>query len=164
MAIFAAIFAIGNPVALDASAELRETRGFISMTMIRPSVGLTANWMLQPPVSTPTSRMIAMPMSRSRWYSRSVRVRAGATVIESPVCTPIGSKFSIEHTTTTLSAWSRMTSSSYSFQPLIDSSSSTSVTGLYCRPAPAMRTSSSSSWANPLPRPPMVNDGRTTTG
>jgi hypothetical protein len=30
---------------------------------------------------------------------------------------------------TTLSAWSRITSSSYSFQPRIDSSSSTSVTG-----------------------------------
>jgi len=29
------------------------------------------------------------------WYSLSVRVWAGATVIESPVCTPIGSKFSI---------------------------------------------------------------------
>ena len=45
-----------------------------------------------------------MPMSRSRWYSRSVSVSAGATVIESPVCTPIGSTFSIEQTTTTLSA------------------------------------------------------------
>ena len=59
--------------------------------------------MLQPPVSTPTSRMTAMPMSRSTWYSRSVSVIAGATVIESPVCTPIGSRFSIEQTTTTLS-------------------------------------------------------------
>ena len=134
------------------------------MTMIRPSAGLTANWMLQPPVSTPTSRMIAMPMSRSRWYSRSVRVSAGATVIESPVCTPIGSRFSIEQTTTTLSAWSRMTSSSYSFQPRIDSSRSTSVTGEYCSPAPAMRRSSSSSWAKPEPSPPIVNEGRTTTG
>ena len=145
MAIFAAILAIGKPVALDASAEDRETRGFISMTMMRPSTGLTANWMLQPPVSTPTSRMTAIPMSRSRWYSRSVRVSAGATVIESPVCTPIGSRFSMEHTTTTLSALSRMTSSSYSFQPMIDSSRSTSVTGEYCRPAPAIRRRSASS-------------------
>ena len=38
--------------------EERETRGFISMTMIRPSAGSIANWMLQPPVSTPTARMI----------------------------------------------------------------------------------------------------------
>ena len=164
MAILAAILAMGNPVALDARAEERETRGFISMTMMRPSAGLTANWMLQPPVSTPTSRMTAMPMSRRRWYSRSVSVSAGATVIESPVCTPIGSRFSIEQTTTTLSAWSRITSSSYSFQPRIDSSRSTSVTGEYWSPAPAMRTSSSSWCANPLPRPPIVNDGRTTTG
>src|SRR6478609_6166960 len=129
MAIFAAILAIGNPVALEARALDRETRGFISMTMTRPSSGLMANWMLQPPVSTPTSRMTAMPTSRRIWYSRSVRVIAGATVIESPVCTPIGSKFSIEQTTTTLSCLSRISSSSYSFQPRMDSSRSTSVVG-----------------------------------
>jgi len=35
----AAIFAIGNPVALDASAELRDTRGFISITTRRPVSG-----------------------------------------------------------------------------------------------------------------------------
>ena len=100
--------------------------------------------MLQPPVSTPTSRSTAMPMSRIAWYSRSVRVIAGATVTESPVCTPIGSTFSIEQTTTTLSLPSRMSSSSYSFQPSTDSSMSTSCTGLAARPAPARRSSSSS--------------------
>ena len=42
-ASFAAIFAMGNPVALLASAELRETRGFISITVIRPVSGSTAN-------------------------------------------------------------------------------------------------------------------------
>ena len=94
---------MGKPVALDASAEERLTRGFISMTTIRPSAGLTANWMLEPPVSTPISRMIAMAASRISWYSLSVSVWAGATVIESPVCTPIGSKFSIEQMMTTLS-------------------------------------------------------------
>ena len=99
------------------------------MTTMRPVDGSMANWMLQPPVSTPTSRMTAMPMSRSRWYSRSVSVSAGATVTESPVCTPTGSTFSIEQTTTTLSCLSRMSSSSYSFQPRIDSSRSTSVVG-----------------------------------
>ena len=117
MASLAAILAIGKPVALDASALDRDTRGFISMTMRRPSCGLTANWMLQPPVSTPTSRRMAMPRSRIFWYSRSVSVIAGATVTESPVCTPIGSTFSIEHTTTTLSWPSRISSSSNSFQP-----------------------------------------------
>src|SRR5262249_262546 len=39
MASFAAILAIGNPVALDARAEERETRGFISITTIRPVDG-----------------------------------------------------------------------------------------------------------------------------
>ncbi len=156
--------AIGKPVALDARALERETRGFISMTMIRPSAGFTANWMLQPPVSTPTARMMSIPISRNRWYSRSVSVNAGATVIESPVCTPIGSRFSIEQMTTTLSLWSRMSSSSYSFQPRIDSSRSTSVVGLASSPAPAMRRRSASSYANPEPAPPIVKEGRTTTG
>ena len=106
-----------------------------------------------------------MPMSRIRWYSRSVSVSAGATVIESPVCTPTGSTFSIEQTTTVLSAVSRISSSSYSFQPRIDSSRSTSLTvGLGCRPSPTMRASSSGVCAKPEPRPPIVKEGRTTSG
>ena len=55
------------------------------MTSISPLVGLIANWMLQPPASTPISLMTATAASRISWYSRSVRVIAGATVIESPV-------------------------------------------------------------------------------
>ncbi|CAB4555853.1 unannotated protein [freshwater metagenome] len=43
IASLVAIFAIGNPVAFEASAEDLETRGFISITIIRPSLGLTAN-------------------------------------------------------------------------------------------------------------------------
>ena len=43
IANFAAIFAIGKPVALEASAEDLDTRGFISITIIRPSTGLMAN-------------------------------------------------------------------------------------------------------------------------
>ena len=40
---FAAIFAMGNPVAFEASAEDLETLGFISITTIRPSFGFTAH-------------------------------------------------------------------------------------------------------------------------
>ena len=65
--------------------------------------------------------MQAKAASRICWYSTSESVWAGATVIESPVCTPIGSRFSIEQMITQLSARSRITSSSYSFQPAIDS-------------------------------------------
>jgi len=83
----------GNPVAFDASAEERETRGFISMITISPVSGWTANWMLLPPVSTPISRMMRRAASRMIWYSLSVSVCAGATVIESPVCTPSGRGF-----------------------------------------------------------------------
>ena len=134
--------AIGKPVALEARAELRDTRGFISITSISPDSGSTANWMLQPPASTPISRITARAASRIFWYSRSERVRAGATVIESPVCTPMASMFSIEHTTTTLSSPSRMTSSSNSFQPITLRSISTSRIGERSR---ACSTSSSNS-------------------
>ena len=63
------------------------------------------------------------------WYSLSVSVCAGATVIESPVCTPIGSRFSIEQTMMQLSLLSRTTSISNSFQPSSDSSISISRVG-----------------------------------
>ena len=129
-------------MAFDASAEERETRGFISITSISPSAGFTANWMLQPPASTPISRMIAIAASRITWYSRSVSVIAGATVMLSPVCTPIGSRFSIEQTITTLSFPSRITSSSNSFHPITLCSISTRWTGDSSTPR---RTSSSSS-------------------
>ena len=59
-------------------------------------------------------------------------------MIESPVCTPIGSRFSIEQTTTQLSARSRMTSSSYSFHPAIDCSMRISEIGLAARPSAAI--------------------------
>jgi hypothetical protein len=48
--------------------------------------------------------MHANAASRIFWYSTSVSVWAGATVMESPVCTPIGSTFSIEQMITQLSA------------------------------------------------------------
>ena len=130
-------------MAFEARAELRETRGFISITTMRPLAGLTANWMFEPPVSTPMARMTAKLASRIAWYSLSVSVWIGATVIESPVWTPIGSKFSIEQMTTQLSARSRMTSISNSFQPRSDSSTKTSLTGE--RSSPRRQISSSSS-------------------
>ncbi len=136
--------AIGKPVALEASAEERETRGFISMTTIRPSSGLMANCTLEPPVSTPISRSTAIEASRISWYSLSVSVSAGATVMESPVCTPIGSTFSMEQTMMQLSSLSRTTSISNSFQPSTDSSISTSLVGEASRP-PSTRSFNSSS-------------------
>ena len=133
---------MGKPVAFDARAEERDTRGFISMTTRRPSAGLTANWTFEPPVSTPISRSTAIEALRMIWYSRSVSVSAGATVIESPVWTPIGSMFSMEQTMMQLSARSRITSISYSFQPSTDSSISTSVVGEASRPAWTMSKNS----------------------
>ena len=65
-ASFAAILAMGKPVAFDASADDRLTRGFISMTIMRSECGSVANWMFDPPVSTPISRMMSFAASRIR--------------------------------------------------------------------------------------------------
>ncbi len=113
------------------------------MTSMRPSFGLMANCTFEPPVSTPISRSTAIEASRMIWYSLSVSVCAGATVIESPVCTPIGSRFSIEQTMMQLSLRSRTTSISNSFQPITDSSISSSLVGEASRPRSQMATNSS---------------------
>ena len=126
------------------------------MMTMSPLVGSRANCTLEPPVSTPTRRMQAKAASRISWYSTSVSVWAGATVIESPVCTPIGSRFSIEQMTTQLSARSRMTSSSYSFHPAIDCSMRISEIGLAARPLAASRSNSSGVVAMPVPLPPRM--------
>ena len=46
---------------------MRDTRGFISMTMISSVTGLTANCTFEPPVSTPTARITSIAWSRSFW-------------------------------------------------------------------------------------------------
>ena len=134
------------------------------MTTCSPVFGFTANCTFEPPVSTPTRRMHAKAALRISWYSTSERVIAGATVMESPVCTPIASTFSIEQMMTQLSARSRMTSSSYSFQPLIEVSMSTSLIGLAARPALTMCSNSCMSLAMPVPRPPRMYAGRMIAG
>ena len=83
---------------------------------------------------------------------------------ESPVWTPIGSTFSIEQTMTTLSALSRITSSSNSPQPSTDSSISTWPIGDAARPPATIRSKSASVRAIPPPRPPSVNAGRMISG
>ena len=90
------------------------------------------------------------------WYSTSDSVWAGATVIESPVWTPIGSRFSMEQMTTQLSARSRITSSSYSFHPAIDRSIRISWIGLAASPSPAIVSNSSGVDAMPVPLPPRM--------
>ena len=93
------------------------------------------------------------------WYSTSDRVCAGATVIESPVCTPMGSKFSIEHTTTQLSTRSRMTSSSNSFHPAMDRSIRIWCTGLAARPFGRHPGQLGSGVGRPGARPPQDEAG-----
>ena len=84
--------------------------------------------------------------------------------MESPVCTPIGSRFSIEQTITTLSAQSRITSSSYSFQPSRERSMRTEPTGNRSRPRRTIVSNSSRLYAIPPPVPPSVKDGRMIEG
>jgi hypothetical protein len=160
----AATLAIGKPVALEARADERETRGFISITRVSPFSGLTANWTLDPPVSISTALITRRARSRRIWYSRSVRVCDGAMVMLSPVCTPIGSRFSMLQTTTKLSALSRITSSSNSFHPSTDCSSQAWPIG---ETAIALRTASGNSCGlctQEAPVPPSANEARTRTG
>jgi hypothetical protein len=84
--------------------------------------------------------------------------------MESPVWTPMGSTFSMLVMMTTVSAWSRITSSSNSFQPSTDSSTKAVWTGERARPRARTSLSSPSSLAMPPPVPPRVKEGRTTTG
>ena len=84
--------------------------------------------------------------------------------MESPVWTPTGSRFSMEHTAMTLPAASRIVSNSISFQPKMALSISTWVMGEASRPVWAITRSSDSSLAAPPPAPPRVKAGRTMTG
>ena len=82
----------------------------------------------------------------------------------SPVCTPIGSKFSTVQMITTLSALSLSNSSSYSFQPSTAFSTSTSWIGLAVNAWFSASSNSSFLKTMPPPVPPNVNDGRNTNG
>ena len=70
-------------------------------------------------------------------------VSMGAAQNESPVCTPMGSMFSMKHTVIFWPLASRTTSSSSSSQPRMLSSTSTSCTGEAARPRATTVLSSS---------------------
>ena len=78
--------------------------------------------------------------------------------------TPIGSTFSIEQTTITLSLRSRISSSSNSPHPSTDSSTRTWLIGLAARPSETIWRSSVAVRAAPPPWPPIVNAGRMIAG
>jgi hypothetical protein len=126
-------------------------------------VGETASCTLQPP-SRPRARTIFSAQRRSDWTSGSGSVWIGATTIESPVCTPIGSRFSIPQMAIVVSAASRRTSNSISFQPSRLRSTSTWWMGLVASPVAIRRSASSGVVANPPPPPPRVKAGLMTTG
>ena len=77
---------------------------------------------------------------------------------------PIGSTFSIEQTIMQLSARSRTTSISNSFQPSNDSSTNTSVVGEARNPPSTSEANSSRLYAMPPPVPPRVKLGRMIVG
>ena len=134
------------------------------MMMRRPVFGFTAHCTFEPPVEMPIASSTASESSRIAWYSASVSVWIGATVIESPVWMPIGSRFSIEQTMTPLPFLSRITSISYSFQPRRDSSIRTSELREASRPRCTIVSNSSSPCAMPPPVPPSVKPGRMMSG
>ena len=109
-------------------------------------------------------RIMCMAISRMRWYALSLSVIAGATVMESPVCMPIGSKFSMVQITVTLLLLSRSNSNSYSCQPKSAFSTNTSWEGEASKPRFKAASNSDFSFTKPPPVPPKVNEGRITNG
>ena len=92
----------------------------------------------------------------------SVSEQVGATTIDSPVCIPSGSKFSIEATVKQWSLASRITSNSISFHPFSDSS--TRICGAKVNALPANSRKAASSRQIPEPRPPKAYAERIITG
>ena len=161
IAIFAEMRAIGYPVAFDASADERDTRGFTSITRYSPF--FRANCMLQPP-SIRRARMIRIEALRSIWCSTSERVCDGVTTIDSPVCTPMGSTFSMLQMVMQVSPESRITSYSNSFHPRTLSSTKTWPMRDFLIPFSMMAFNCASFLAMPLPPPPRVYADRTIAG
>ena len=129
--------------------------------VLRRAVGSSANWTLQPP-SMPSARMI-LQRGRAQHLVLLVgeRLRLGATTMESPVWTPIGSKFSMLQMVMQVSAPSRITSYSISFQPSSERSTSTWWIGLASRPRwHDRRAARPRCSAMPPPVPPSVKAGR----
>merc|ERR1719238_705650 len=123
--------------------------------------GCKAYWMLHSP-TIPKCRTTRNAADLSMWYSSLDSVCDGAMTIESPVCTPNGSKFSMLQTVMQLSSWSRTTSYSTSFQPSIDFSMSN--WGETAKAFVASVLNSSASWQMPLPKPPRANATRAIKG
>ena len=146
---------MGYPVALDARAEERLTRGFTSITQYSNVSGWRAYCTLHPPVMF-SSLIIFSADVRSIWYSLSPSVCEGATTMLSPVCTPTGSRFSILHTVMQLPFPSRITSYSISFHPAMHRSTKTCPTRDRRRPFSRISTSCTLSPAIPPPLPPSV--------
>ena len=113
---------------------------------------------------TPSARMMRNAALRNIWYSWSDSVCEGATTMESPVWTPIGSKFSMLQIVIQVSAASRITSYSISFQPSNERSTRTCPTGLASMPDWVTTRSCSQVNAVPPPVPPRVNAGRMMSG
>src|SRR3990170_6409687 len=100
---FVAMYASGEPVTLLANAELLDIRELTSITRYSSDFGCSAHWMLHSP-TIPKLRIVFIDVERIRWYSRFVNVCEGAMTMESPVWTPIGSKFSMLQIVRQLSA------------------------------------------------------------
>ena len=93
------MYASGYPVALLASAEDRESRGFISIATYLSESGASAYCMLHSP-TIPTYAVARRAAERSMWYSALSMVWDGATTMLSPVCAFMDRTFSMLHTIT----------------------------------------------------------------
>ena len=164
MASLAAILAIGKPVAFDASAEDRETRGFISMTTSRPVGRLdreldVAAAGVDPDRADDVDADVAHPLVLAVGQGQGRRDGDGVAGVHAHRVDVLDRADDDD-----VVGRSRISSSSYSFQPRIDSSRSTSVVGLAAGPRRRSGAGPPRRRRCPMPAPPMVNDGRTTSG
>ncbi len=136
------------------------------MTISRPVSGSTANWMLEPPVSTPTSRMIARAAFAHRLVlavGQGLGRRHGDRVARCG--RPSGRSSRWSRSPRSCRPLSRITSSSYSFQPSTDSSIRTWCTGRELEPPGRRpRRTPPSCRRCRRPVPPRVKEGRITAG
>jgi len=150
-----------KPVAFEAAPRARHARIHLDHNLRRSPDSLRTVHSIRR--SQRRSRAITLiAPSLMRWYSRSLSVCAGATVIESPVCTPIGSKFQSSTRMIRLSARSRITSSHIPSSPAALFNQNFMYRD---RSNPRARDPAIPRIErNPPPEPPSVNDGRSTTG
>ena len=164
MASFAAILAIGKPVAFEASADERDTRGFISMTMMRPFAGFDRELDVAAAgvdadgaddVDADVAQLLVLAVGQRQRRGDGDRV-AGVhadrvDVLDRADDDRVVGRVAHELELVLLPAEDRLLEQHLAGRALVEAVADD--------PAQLLRV-----YAKPEPRPPIVNEGRTTSG